>query len=448
VLESPGLPESPRLVESELGTALLANLQAFLPELGAGLAFVARQARRTLDGDHFYVDLVFYHAALKCYVLIDLKVGELTHADLGQMQLYGHSYDRERRIPGDGPTPGLILCTDKNDAVVRYTLGEADRQIFASRHRLHLPTEAELAAEIRRERRAVRGDEQPGDERVGAGESWVAPCGPDHPARTTCTASARRDTPAGTDASLSAQRVEAFPIGVWDSCCKPTRLFGGSSTGVARLGRSDATLALGYCWCLSWPRGTACDQTRMALPASPSPDLAAKTSTSGHIPARGAGVLVPCRIVWSTAIVGKIWPALTTQRLRRGDTPVTVAAQPHALWQWLDPVMEVVQVAATLPGAPPPPMRAPRDGPLWNATLNAEAAYVVSHNTRHFPPPIPDLVAPGLVGGEPLLQHLAHGVESVTAIEFIEDILGLEAATLHGAPIPIVGPIRSGRDRQ
>ncbi len=159
VLEFLGLPESPRLVEADLEAALLANLQAFLLELGTGFAFVARQARLTLDGDHFYVDLVFYHAVLKCYVLLDLKVGKLTHADLGQMQLYVNYYDRERRTTGDGPTIGLILCTDKNDTVVRYTLGEDHRQIFASRYQLYLPSEAELAAEIRRELRAVRADE-------------------------------------------------------------------------------------------------------------------------------------------------------------------------------------------------------------------------------------------------------------------------------------------------
>ena len=140
VLEFLGLPESPRLVESELEAALLANLQTFLLELGTGFAFVARQARLTLDGDHFYVDLVFYHAVLKCYVLIDLKVGKLSHADLGQMQLYVHYYDRERHTAGDGPTVGLILCTDKNDAVVRYTLGEDTRQIFASRYQFYLPS--------------------------------------------------------------------------------------------------------------------------------------------------------------------------------------------------------------------------------------------------------------------------------------------------------------------
>jgi hypothetical protein len=121
-------------------------------ELGKGFAFVSRQERLTLDGDHFYVDLVFYHTILKCYVLIDLKVGKLTHADLGQMQLYVNYFDRERRTEGDANTLGLILCTHKNDAVVRYTLGtDLSQRIFAHRYKLHLPTEAELRAELRRE---------------------------------------------------------------------------------------------------------------------------------------------------------------------------------------------------------------------------------------------------------------------------------------------------------
>ena len=131
---------------------MLDNLQAFLLELGKGFAFVARQQRLTLDGDHFYIDLVFYHTILKCFVLIDLKVGKLTHKDLGQLQLYVNYYDRERRTEGDNPTLGLILCTDKNDAVVKYTLGpEQSRKIFASRYKLYLPSEAELRKEIRRE---------------------------------------------------------------------------------------------------------------------------------------------------------------------------------------------------------------------------------------------------------------------------------------------------------
>jgi predicted nuclease of restriction endonuclease-like (RecB) superfamily len=156
VMEFLGLPASPRLVESNLEEALINNLQAFLLELGKGFAFVARQERITLDGDHFYIDLVFYHTILKCFVLIDLKVGKLTHQDLGQLQLYVNYYDRERRTKGDNPALGLILCTDKNDAVVRYTLGpDQQKKIFASRYKLYLPTEAELQAELRRELRLL-----------------------------------------------------------------------------------------------------------------------------------------------------------------------------------------------------------------------------------------------------------------------------------------------------
>ena len=152
VIEFLGLPESPRLVESDLEQALIDNLQSFLLELGRGFAFVSRQERITLDGDHFYIDLVFYHTVLKCYVLIDLKVGKLTHGDLGQMQLYANYFDQERRSEGDNPTLGLILCTDKNDAVVRYLLGsDQSKKIFASRYKLHLPTEKELSLELKRE---------------------------------------------------------------------------------------------------------------------------------------------------------------------------------------------------------------------------------------------------------------------------------------------------------
>lgn len=151
VLEFLGLPESPRLHEARLEEALISQLQGFLLELGSGFAFVGRQLRLTLDGDHFYPDLVFYHVKLKCYVIIDLKVGKLDHADLGQMQLYVNWYDRELLGAGDNPTIGLILCTEKNDAVVRYVLADKSRQIFASRYQLYLPTEAELQDELKRE---------------------------------------------------------------------------------------------------------------------------------------------------------------------------------------------------------------------------------------------------------------------------------------------------------
>jgi predicted nuclease of restriction endonuclease-like (RecB) superfamily len=152
VIEFLGLPESPRLTESDLETALINNLQTFLLELGKGFAFVNRQERITLEGDHFYIDLVFYHTILKCYILIDLKVGKLTHGDLGQLQLYVNYYDHERCAADDKPTLGLILCSDKNDAVVKYTLSpEQHHKIFTSRYKLHLPTEDELQAELRRE---------------------------------------------------------------------------------------------------------------------------------------------------------------------------------------------------------------------------------------------------------------------------------------------------------
>ncbi|MEN8758018.1 MAG: PDDEXK nuclease domain-containing protein [Desulfobacterales bacterium] len=152
IMEFLGIPSTHQMVETQLEQALISNLQFFLLELGKGFAFVSRQERITLDGDHFYIDLVFYHTILKCYVLIDLKVGKLTHQDLGQLQFYVNYFDQERVSPGDHPTIGLILCTDKNDAVVRYTLGkDQNERLFASRYKLHLPTEAELRAEIKRE---------------------------------------------------------------------------------------------------------------------------------------------------------------------------------------------------------------------------------------------------------------------------------------------------------
>ena len=163
VMEFLGLPESPRLVETDLEQALINKLQIFLLEMGKGFAFVARQERLTLDGDHFYIDLVFYHTILKCYIIIDIKTGKLTHQDLGQLQLYVNCYDREQRTEGDNPTLGLILCADKNDAVVRYTLGkDQQKKIFASRYKLHLPSEAELQAELRREVRALSAPKRNG----------------------------------------------------------------------------------------------------------------------------------------------------------------------------------------------------------------------------------------------------------------------------------------------
>ncbi len=151
VLEFLDLPEAHQLVESKLEEALVTRLADFLLELGTGFAFVARQKRLTLDGDHYYSDLVFYHIKLKCYVVIDLKVGKLTHGDLGQIQMYVNYYDREIRGADDNPTIGLILCTEKNDAMVKYVLDESNKQIFASRYRFTLPTEEELKRELQNE---------------------------------------------------------------------------------------------------------------------------------------------------------------------------------------------------------------------------------------------------------------------------------------------------------
>ena len=151
VLEFLGLKEVPHLSESDLESALLEHLQEFLLELGRGFSFVSRQQRITLDGDHFYIDLVFYNRLLKCFVLIDLKIGKLTHQDIGQMQLYTNYYTREMREEWENPAIGILLCADKNDAVVRYTLPEGDEQVFASRYRLQLPREEELAEELKRE---------------------------------------------------------------------------------------------------------------------------------------------------------------------------------------------------------------------------------------------------------------------------------------------------------
>lgn len=151
VLEFLQLRDVPQLTEAQIETALLDHLQEFLLELGKGFSFVARQQRITIDGDHFYIDLVLYNRLLRCFVLWDLKLGKLTHQDLGQMQLYVNYYTREQREEWEAPTIGVILCADKNDAVVKYTLPEEAQNIFATRYQLYLPTEEEILTEIKRE---------------------------------------------------------------------------------------------------------------------------------------------------------------------------------------------------------------------------------------------------------------------------------------------------------
>jgi predicted nuclease of restriction endonuclease-like (RecB) superfamily len=155
VLEFVGLSENDKYLEKDLEQGLIDKLQHFLLELGRGFSFVARQKRITLDGDHFYIDLVFYHYVLKCFILVDLKVGRLMHQDIGQMQMYINYYERELNVTGDNPPIGIILCADKNEAVVKYTMNENNKQIFTSKYKLELPTEDELKIELLREKAEI-----------------------------------------------------------------------------------------------------------------------------------------------------------------------------------------------------------------------------------------------------------------------------------------------------
>ena len=157
------LKDYPALRESAVEQAIINNLQAFLLELGKGFSFVARQKRMRFDDDDFYVDLVFYNYLLKCFVLIDLKAGKLTHQDIGQMDSYVRMFDAHARSKSDNPTIGLILCSRKNEAVARYSVLNEGRQIFAARYMKILPTEAQLAREIERERRLIEA-RRPGQE--------------------------------------------------------------------------------------------------------------------------------------------------------------------------------------------------------------------------------------------------------------------------------------------
>ena len=147
VLEFLDLPEHPGYSESALETAIIDKIENFLLELGKGFLFEARQKRFTFDGDHFFVDLVFYNRLLRCYVLIDLKRGKLTHQDLGQMQMYVNYFDRHVKLEDELPTVGIVLCHRKNDSIVEMTLPK-DANIFASKYQLYLPSKAELKHQL------------------------------------------------------------------------------------------------------------------------------------------------------------------------------------------------------------------------------------------------------------------------------------------------------------
>ena len=148
VLEFTGLPELPQYTESKLEQRLIDELQTFLLELGKGFSFVGRQQRITIDEDHYFVDLVFYNRFLRAFILVDLKIGQLKHQDLGQMQMYVHYYDRFVKMPEENKTIGIILCRDKKDALVEITLPDETNPIFASKYQTVLPNKEELKALI------------------------------------------------------------------------------------------------------------------------------------------------------------------------------------------------------------------------------------------------------------------------------------------------------------
>lgn len=160
VLEFLGLPENMDFLEKNLEQSLIDHMQKFLLELGRGFSFVARQKRITFDGRHFYIDLVFYNYILKCFVLIDLKVGDLTHQDLGQMQMYVHYFEDEMMTEGDNPPIGIVLCADKSESVVKYTLPKGEKQIFASKYMVYLPTEEELLSEVKKEYNILKQEKE------------------------------------------------------------------------------------------------------------------------------------------------------------------------------------------------------------------------------------------------------------------------------------------------
>jgi predicted nuclease of restriction endonuclease-like (RecB) superfamily len=155
VLEFLDLPDSTDLHERDLEQSIIDNLQAFLLELGKGFSFVARQKHIRFDDDDFYLDLVFYNYRLKCFLLIDLKIGKLTHRDVGQMDGYVRLFEDRFKVPGDNPTIGLILCSDKTESVARYSVLQESKQLFAAKYLEFLPTEEELRVEIERERKLI-----------------------------------------------------------------------------------------------------------------------------------------------------------------------------------------------------------------------------------------------------------------------------------------------------
>ena len=155
VLEFLGLKEDSKYLESELESAIISKLQTFLLELGRGFSFVARQQRISTETQDFYIDLVFYNYLLNCFVLIDLKIGKLVHQDIGQMDMYVRMYEDKVKPPEANPTIGIILCSDKDETMVQYSVLKGSKRLFASKYKLYLPTEEELKREIAKDREII-----------------------------------------------------------------------------------------------------------------------------------------------------------------------------------------------------------------------------------------------------------------------------------------------------
>jgi predicted nuclease of restriction endonuclease-like (RecB) superfamily len=158
LLDYYGLKENTKYNESDVEQLIIDNLQKFLLELGRGFSFVARQQRITTEFSHYFIDLVFYNYILKCFVLIDLKIGKLTHQDIGQMDMYVRMYDKLKRTEGDNPTIGIILCEEKDRAEVKFSVLNDSDQLFATKYKLYIPTEEELIKEIAHIRSLMNGD--------------------------------------------------------------------------------------------------------------------------------------------------------------------------------------------------------------------------------------------------------------------------------------------------
>jgi len=153
ILEFLDIKENTRYLESDLEKNILEHLREFMLELGKGFMFMGSQQRITLNETHFYPDLIFYNRLLKCFVIIDLKIGEVTHQDIGQMQMYVNYYDSDVKTKDENPTIGILLSTKKNETIVKYTLPEDNKSIFASEYKLHLPTEQELIDAVEEEKK-------------------------------------------------------------------------------------------------------------------------------------------------------------------------------------------------------------------------------------------------------------------------------------------------------